>query len=227
TVADILQNVSAAGSPAFSRASPLTANADAGGSYIDLRNLGATRTLVLVNGKRLGISAAGYQDVSTIPSAVVERIEVLKDGASSIYGSDAMAGVINIITRSNFDGAEVNAYYGQFSQGDGTGQNHDFGTRFSGDRGSVTIGAEQPKDDAVWAKDRWFSTDSYPGYPQYSTTVVGQWGNWRPSGTDGAWQAPNRGGTAIGSDQFHDQTGADTSVASDQMHVRTPMNRRS
>src|SRR5690606_13017617 len=56
---------------------------------------------------------------------------------------------------------------------------------------------------------------------------VGQWGNWRPSGTDGAWQAPNRGGTAIGSDQFHDQTGADTSVASDQMHVRTPMNRRS
>src|SRR5690606_12219145 len=110
SVADILQNISAAGSPSFSRASPLTSNVEAGGSYIDLRNLGAQRTLVLVNGKRLGISAAGYQDVSTIPSAVVERIEVLKDGASSIYGSDAMAGVINIITRSNFDGAEVNAY---------------------------------------------------------------------------------------------------------------------
>ncbi len=228
SVADILQNISAAGSPSFSRASPLTANVEAGGSYIDLRNLGAQRTLVLVNGKRLGISAAGYQDVSTIPSAVVERIEVLKDGASSIYGSDAMAGVINIITRRDFDGAEVNAYYGQFSQGDGTVQNYDFVTGFSGDRGSVTIGAEQHKEDAVWAKDRWFSRDSYPGYPQYSQTVVGQWGNWRPVGSTGPWQAPNRGGTAIGADQFHDQQNpADTSRASDQMHLRTPMERRS
>jgi iron complex outermembrane receptor protein len=228
SVADILQNISAAGSPAFSRSSPLTSNAEAGGSYIDLRNLGAQRTLVLVNGKRLGISTAGYQDISTIPSAVVERIEVLKDGASSIYGSDAMAGVINIITRSNFDGAEVNAYYGQYSQGDGTIQNYDFVTGFAGDRGSVTIGAEYHKEDEVWAKDRWFSKDSYPGYPQYSQTVVGQWGNWRPSGSTSAWQAPNRGGTAIGADQFHPQQNpADTSRASDQMHVRTPQERRS
>ena len=130
SVADILQNISAVGSPAFSRASPLTSNQEAGGSYIDLRNLGAQRTLVLINGKRLGISTNGYQDVSTIPSAVVERIEVLKDGASSIYGSDAMAGVINIITRKNFDGAEVNAYYGQYGEGDGTKKNYDFVTGF-------------------------------------------------------------------------------------------------
>ncbi|QOW20745.1 TonB-dependent receptor [Lysobacter ciconiae] len=267
SVADILQNISAAGSPSFSRASPLTANVEAGGSYIDLRNLGAQRTLVLVNGKRLGISAAGYQDVSTIPSAVVERIEVLKDGASSIYGSDAMAGVINIITRRDFDGAEVNAYYGQFSQGDGTVQNYDFVAGFSGDRGSVTIGAEQHKEDAVWAKDRWFSRDSYPGYPQHSTTAVGQWGNYdrnaqqfrrdasgqlirfaldpdggyatdadgkfivdpngRPMRAAAAWSAPNRGSDAIGAGDFHPQTGADTSRASDQMHLRTPMERRS
>ncbi|MEO7931105.1 MAG: TonB-dependent receptor, partial [Lysobacter sp.] len=228
SVADILQNISAAGSPSFSRSSPLTSNVEAGGSYIDLRNLGAQRTLVLVNGKRLGISAAGFQDVSTIPSAVVERIEVLKDGASSIYGSDAMAGVINIITRSNFDGAEANAYYGQYSQGDGTVQNYDFVAGFSGDRGSVTIGAEQHKEDEVWAKDRWFSKDSYPGYPQYSNTVVGKWGNWRPVGSTGAWQAPNRGGTAIGANQFHPQQNpADTSRASDQMHLRTPQERRS
>src|SRR5690606_16452049 len=227
TVADILQNISAVGSPAFSRASPLTAKQEAGGSYIDLRNLGAQRTLVLVNGKRLGISTNGYQDVSTIPSAVVERIEVLKDGASSIYGSDAMAGVINIITRSNFDGAEVNAYYGQYGQGDGTIQNYDFIAGFSGDRGSVTIAAEQHKEDAVWAKDRWFSDDSYPGVPAYSTAVVGEWGNWRPSDTTGPWQAPDGGGSAIGAGNFHDQNADDVSKSSDQMHVRTPMERRS
>ncbi|KGO99074.1 TonB-dependent receptor plug domain-containing protein [Novilysobacter defluvii] len=227
TVADILQNVSAAGSPAFSRASPLTANAEAGGSYIDLRNLGATRTLVLVNGKRLGISTAGYQDISTIPSSVVERIEVLKDGASSIYGSDAMAGVINIITRKNFDGAEVNAYFGQYDEGDGTIQSYDFVTGFSGDRGSVTIGAEYHKEEEVWAKDRWFSADSYPGYPQYSNTVVGQWGNWRRSGTTDPWMAPNRGSDALDESDFHPQTSEDTSRASDQMHLRTPQERRS
>ena len=227
SVADILQNISAAGSPAFSRASPLTANQEAGGSYIDLRNLGAQRTLVLVNGKRLGISTSGYQDVSTIPSAVVERIEVLKDGASSIYGSDAIAGVINIITRSNFEGAQVNAYYGQYGQGDGTIQNYDFVTGFSGDRGSVTIGAEYHQEDEVWAKNRFFSEDTRPGFPSASLTTVGQWGNWRPVGSTGAWQAPNRGGTAIGANQFHPQTSADTSRASDQMHQRTPQERRS
>lgn len=261
TVADILQNVSAAGSPAFSRASPLTANAEAGGSYIDLRNLGATRTLVLVNGKRLGISTAGYQDISTIPSSVVERIEVLKDGASSIYGSDAMAGVINIITRKNFDGAEVNAYFGQYDDGDGTIQSYDFVTGFSGDRGSVTIGAEYHKEDEVWAKDRFFSDDSYPGYPQHSTTPVGQWGNFNTnSGTyrrnaagqlvvsdgDGGWMpldptnpehvpvldaaswyAPDRGSDALGIDNFHPQNADDVSKSSDQMHLRTPQERRS
>ena len=73
SVADILQNISAAGSPTFSRASPLTSNQEAGGQYIDLRNLGAQRTLVLVNGKRLGISPAGYQDISSIPSVMLRN----------------------------------------------------------------------------------------------------------------------------------------------------------
>lgn len=227
TVADILQNIPSAGSPTFSRTSPLTANQEAGGQYIDLRNLGAQRTLVLVNGKRLGISPDGFQDVSTIPAAMVERIDVLKDGASSIYGSDAMAGVINIITRSNFEGAEVNAYIGQYGEGDGQKQSYDFVIGMTGDRGSVTIGAEYHNEDGVWARNRWFSSDSYPGYPQYSTTVVGQWGNWRPVGSTGPWQVADRGSDALGPGGWHNQTGADTSKASDQMHVMTPLERRS
>ncbi len=227
TVADILQNIPSAGSPTFSRTSPLTANQEAGGQYIDLRNLGAQRTLVLVNGKRLGISPDGFQDVSTIPAAMVERIDVLKDGASSIYGSDAMAGVINIITRTNFEGAEVNAYFGQYGEGDGQKQSYDFVIGMTGDRGSVTIGAEYHNEDGVWARDRFYSNDSYPGYPQYSTTVVGQWGNWRPVGATTPWQVADRGSDALGTDGWHDQTGADTSKPSDQMHVMTPLERRS
>lgn len=84
SVADILQNVSSTGSPAISRAEPLTAGESPGGSFIDLRNLGPQRTLVLVNGKRLGINTNGLQDVSTIPTAIIQSVEILKDGASSV-----------------------------------------------------------------------------------------------------------------------------------------------
>ncbi|KRG54844.1 TonB-dependent receptor [Stenotrophomonas koreensis] len=227
SVGDILQNISATGSPSFSRSSPLTSNQEAGGQYIDLRNLGAQRTLVLVNGKRLAISPDGFQDVSTIPTVMVERIEVLKDGASSIYGSDAMAGVINIITRKNFTGAEANAYIGQYSQGDGSKKSYDMVIGMAGERGSLTIGAEVHEEEAVWAKDRHYSADTYPGFsPNSSLTSVGQWGNWRPSGTSGAWQAPNRGGSALGADQFHDQTIDDTSNSAHQMMLLTPLERR-
>lgn len=226
SVGDILQNISATGSPSFSRASPLTSNQEAGGQYIDLRNLGAQRTLVLVNGKRLAISPDGFQDVSTIPTVMVERIEVLKDGASSIYGSDAMAGVINIITRKNFTGAEANAYIGQYSQGDGSKKSYDMVIGMAGERGSLTIGAEVHEEEAVWAKDRHYSADVYPGFsPNSSLTMVGQWGNWRV-GSTGAWQAPDRGGSALGADQFHDQTIDDTSNSAHQMMLLTPLERR-
>ena len=85
-----------------------------GANTISLRGLGATRTLVLLNGKRVGPSGTrgtvGPVDLNVIPNSIVERFEILKDGASSIYGSDAVAGVINIITKSNLDGLELNVY---------------------------------------------------------------------------------------------------------------------
>jgi len=247
TVSDILQNMTAAGSPAISRSDALSSGEAVGGQYIDLRNLGANRTLVLVNGKRLGITTDGLQDVSSIPSVMVERIEILKDGASSIYGSDAMAGVVNIITRKNFEGLETNVYYGQYGQGDGAKENYDFIMGFAGDRGSITIAGEYHNEDGVWARDRWFSRDSYPGFPQYSPSAVGQWGTYnRNSGlvqrnADGSpildedgkpkpmaadWYAPDRGGNALGG-AFHPQTDADKSNAAEQMHVLTPVERRS
>ena len=217
SVADILQNISAAGSPPISRAAPLSSGENPGGQYIDLRGIGANRTLVLVNGKRLPLTTSGLQDLSAVPAIMVERIDILKDGASSIYGSDAIAGVVNIITRRNFDGMQVEAYYGQFSEGDGETE------RFSGvlgtnsDRGYITLGAEYRKENGVWAKDRDFAD------PRRNPTVVGQWGNFLYNG--GYW-APDRGSSAIGLENFHRQTSDDTSVPTDQMHFQSPLEAR-
>ncbi|MEJ7747458.1 MAG: TonB-dependent receptor plug domain-containing protein, partial [Luteimonas sp.] len=177
SVADILQNISATGTPPISRASPLSAGENSGGTFISLRNLGAPRTLILLNGKRLGISTSGFSDISTIPAAAVERIEVLKDGASSIYGSDAIAGVINIITRSNFKGGAVSAYIGQYDQGDGEIKNGDFVIGFAEKGISVTVGGEVREEDAVFARDRDFS--AFPRsnlHPTDQWTTVSQFG---------------------------------------------------
>ena len=142
------------GSPTISRANALTAGENAGGTYIDMRNLGTQRTLVLVNGKRLGISTSGYQDISTLPVSAVERIEVLKDGASAIYGSDAMAGVVNIITRSNVTGVTANVYHGQYSQGDGARDRFDVVAGWSNERVSLTLSAEHAEEKGVGARSR-------------------------------------------------------------------------
>lgn len=228
TVADILQNISAAGSPAISRSEPLSSGEMVGGYYIDLRNLGAQRTLILVDGRRLGASVSGFQDVSQIPSVVVERIDVLKDGASSIYGSDAMAGVINIITRRGFEGLEANGYIGQYSQGDGQKRSADFIMGFKGERGSITVGAETANEDAVWAKDRWFSAYSRTNrHPTQGWTTVSQWGILQTGGEN---YVLDRGASPYDFANFHVQdptpvTG-DVSNSNEQMQLITPTKRR-
>ncbi len=89
-----------------------------------LRHLGPKRVLVLVDGIRwvneasaCGVAAA--TDLNTIPTSIIDHIEVLQDGASSIYGSDAIAGVVNIITKKNFNGVEFSGYGGRYDEGDG------------------------------------------------------------------------------------------------------------
>ena len=89
-----------------------------GAAAVSLRGMGADATLVLVNGKRVAISAfaesitTNFVDINTIPIAAVERVEVLKDGASAIYGSDAVAGVVNLVLRKDFEGTEIAVDYG-------------------------------------------------------------------------------------------------------------------
>ena len=94
-----------------------------GGNSVSLRGLGEQRTLVLLNGRRAGPAGVsgrvGPFDLNVIPSSLIERVEILKDGASSIYGSDAVAGVVNLITKTNLDGFEMNVYGNQSFEGGG------------------------------------------------------------------------------------------------------------
>jgi outer membrane receptor protein involved in Fe transport len=101
-------------------------NGGPGANTLSLRGLGATRTLLLLNGRRLAPAGSrgsvGSADLNVLPTAMIERIEVLKDGASSIYGSDAVAGVVNIITRNNIDGITIEGQYNAPTDADNEGQ---------------------------------------------------------------------------------------------------------
>ena len=124
----------------------------AGRTLAGLRGLGSNRTLLLVDGQRV-LNA----DLNSIPTAAVDRIEVLTDGASSVYGSDAIGGVINVILKSNYQGAQVTANYGLSDRDDGERRGGSFVFGQSGDKGSILGGLSYNKMDLVVQGDRKFS----------------------------------------------------------------------
>jgi outer membrane receptor protein involved in Fe transport len=135
-------------------------NGGDGSTRISLRGLGANRTLVLINGRRFvpgGTGADSSVDLNSIPTAAIERIEILKDGASAIYGSDALGGVVNIITRRKFNGAEAAAYGGVSPHGDGATYDLNLTMGSTGERGNITFGAGYTKQNPIFADDRDYS----------------------------------------------------------------------
>jgi iron complex outermembrane receptor protein len=142
----------------------------AGAAEVDLRYLGSRRVLVLVDGLRYvnGASASGVPgstDLNSIPESMIDRIEVLQGGASSIYGSDAISGVVNIITRRQQNDLRVSAQLGTFGEGDGFSQNYQisWGTGTNDDRTRIVIGANYVKQDDVSSADRDLSLFPTPG----------------------------------------------------------------
>jgi iron complex outermembrane recepter protein len=156
SVGDILQDL-----PANSNAINTQANNGGDGSTrVDIRGLGTARTLVLVNGRRHvagGTGADASVDLNAIPLAVIERVEVLKDGASAVYGSDAIGGVVNIITRSNFQGAEASFYTGTTQRGGGTTYDVSFIAGQASPKGNVVFSAGFFDQQDVFADQRGFS----------------------------------------------------------------------
>ena len=131
----------------------------AGASEIDLRYLTSKRVLVLVDGKRWvrGSSASGVSgavDLNTIPTAAIERIEVLQDGASPIYGSDAIAGVVNVITRSDFQGFDFETNQAAYDEGDGYTQDYSLSWGAKGDKSRTFVSVGYARQDPVFSGDR-------------------------------------------------------------------------
>ena len=145
-----------------------------GGSQLALRN---TSTLVLINGRRVAYSpvssSGGYQfvDVNMIPVAAIERIEILADGASAIYGTDAVAGVVNIIMKSNYQGFEIGGRYGwATSQGHQAERSGYLVGGVSNGKTSITISSEWTKIDPIFAYERPYSAVTY-GTPTFAGSV--------------------------------------------------------
>jgi len=174
SVADIVQSLIVAGGQAMNRN---INNGNNGELTVNLRSLGSNRTLVLVNGHRWAADVDGRVDLSAIPLALVERIEVLKDGASAIYGSDAIGGVVNIITRRNYVGTEAGVYAGETDHGDGRRVEGDFSLGRSGEKWNASFGVQYSKDDPVFADTRQISSVPAPGLPLDATgSPISQYG---------------------------------------------------
>lgn len=175
-IADILQQLTTGGSALNTRLNssgnfgfpPSGAGVGAGAAAVNLRHLGAQRTLVLVNGLRWinESSASGVSsivDLNTIPLAIVERIEILEDGASAVYGTDAIGGVVNIILRDEMNGGEALAYFGQFDEGDGESIRAEATIGGTFDKLSIIVNASYNNDRRISAGDREISSFPVPG----------------------------------------------------------------
>lgn len=146
------------GTPSISRTNSNFSTASAGVATIDLRNLGTARTLVLVNGRRFvaGVPGESAVDLNAIPTEFIERVEILTGGASSTYGSDAVAGVVNIILKRNFSGFSIDASKGRSSKGDDDKDKFSltFGANSEGGKGNVMGHLAYSKQGAVYSRDR-------------------------------------------------------------------------
>lgn len=141
-----------------------TSNNPGGGvATVNLRGLGDQRTLVLVDGRRyMSYDVNQVVDLNTIPSSLIQRVEVVTGGQSAVYGSDAIAGVVNFILKRDFSGVELNSQYNVTGRGDGQiwDLNGTIGSNFDDGRGNVTMFAQYSKRKATLAGDRGFSTDA-------------------------------------------------------------------
>ena len=216
SIGDVLQTLTVQSNAINTQAN----NGGDGSTRISLRGLGSTRTLVLVNGRRFvpgGTGANSSVDLNSIPASVIERVEVLKDGASAVYGSDAIGGVVNIITRSDLEGVEFEYYQGVAGAGDGDVIDASITAGLRSGRGSILFSAGYHNRKPVWTGDRSFSEadKSYDwGTNDGSFTTSGS--SATPEGTiidrlgeegNAAWQAiVNRAGEDAGF-YFNDPSG--------------------
>ena len=166
-LAEILRVVPSFGESGLTPTNSAFLTQGAGISTLELRSLGEDRTLVLVDGKRYvpGVAGTSEVDFNTIPTDLVERVEVITGGASAIYGSDALAGVVNVILKQDFDGVTVNAQYGQSGHSDEiiykTGLTA--GANFDNGRGNAVFSVGWSRNEGVKSANRANSAEDNTG----------------------------------------------------------------
>ncbi|MDO6508405.1 TonB-dependent receptor [Colwellia sp. 4_MG-2023] len=156
-VEDLLQRMSFSAGVAGNATNAYWTSGGYGTAQVNLRGMGIKRTLVLLNGRRMvngGTGANSSADLNTIPTGIIKRIEILKDGASAIYGADAVAGVVNIITKDDIDGVTFMAKAGASDEGDGEHQEFNLNIGSTFDRGNFILSANYVNTEAVRQSDR-------------------------------------------------------------------------
>lgn len=169
---ELFRSIPQFGDVSFNQTSGQTSSNFARGDVgsVDLRNLGVGSTLVLINGRR-GVNYPSSQasgtlapvltfNANTIPTNGIKRVEILRDGAGAIYGSDAVAGVVNIVLNDDFEGAKIEAQYGtaEGTKMDELNLSGTFGTSFANDRGNITVFANYTDRSSLLATDQEFSS---------------------------------------------------------------------
>ena len=204
TVGQFLQNLTSASTPDISKSDPDEAGPDVGGSYVDLRGLGAERTLVLIDGKRMGTSFDGYSNLDTIPASIIDHIDVLADGASAIYGSDAIAGVINIITKKDYNGVQIDTYAGKYlPHGDGDQGQASITWGRSTSRGSIIFSGQFQSQDAIGGSRRPYS--NYPLTNLHPLDGLSPQGPYGQIDNNGSTLVLDNGGDPRNIDDYHQQ----------------------
>jgi len=194
TIGDLLQDMPVMAG--FQANTSINSGFSHGRALVSLRGLGPERTLVLLNGHRMtgpasSVAAAPGVDVNSIPASMVDHIEILTAGASAIYGSDAIAGVVNIILKDGYDGGALEAGYGISSHGDDMRRNYNAEWGKTWDKGSLMVAAGRNSQNAFYNADRDFAAHQL----SYNNGVIGYMtgSNTRAVLANGSVVSPNSG----------------------------------
>lgn len=192
-IADILNELPSVGTPGLSRTNSNFLTASNGISTINLRNMDDKRTLVLVNGRRVvsGVGGTSTVDINNIPTDLIESTQILTGGASAVYGSEAVAGVVNFILKDNFEGVSLRGQTGITSEDD---RKQNLGSltfgRNIGERGNVTMNIQYDKDYGLRSRDRAISANDDPA--RSPTTPQGSFTVNRPGGATWTYTPDNQ-----------------------------------
>ncbi len=170
-IQDTLSELPSFGSNLTSRSTTNFSSSGNGSAILNLRNLGEPRTLVLINGRRtVGVPGSSATDVNNIPTDFIERVEIVTGGASAVYGSEAIAGVVNFILKDKFDGLRVRAQHTTSSKGDARRQLLSItgGRSFGDDRGHIMANFSYDTDRGLRSADRSFSARDIPNRSSYA-----------------------------------------------------------